>query len=357
METSVASQDDPIPLSLIQRVVAIGSLGLLLAGAYVVVEPFLVPILWAAILAYATWPLYRHLSGYLPERPVATSLGMTMGLIVLLFGPVILISLNLASEAQAVVQALQSLGRQEATPILDLVARVPLVGKGLAGRIQGLIESPEALRATLIELAQQSSGFLQGLAGDAARNLVKVGITLLTVFFLYLHGDAIVAQTRRAADHLGGTHLWGYMAPAARAVNAVLYGLILTALAQGLLAGLAYAVAGLPMPALLGAATAILALLPFGAPLIWVPAGVILVLQGHWGAGIGVLLWGMLVVSWIDNLLRPMVISVGTRIPFLMVFFGVIGGAMAFGLIGLFLGPIILSVLLTVWREWTEKVA
>ena len=357
METSVASENDPIPLSLIQRVVALGSLALLLVGTYVVVEPFLIPILWAAILVYATWPIYRRLCGYLPGRPVTTSLVMTTGLIVLLFGPVILISLNLAAEAQAVVQTLQALGKEEATPVLDLLARVPLVGETLARRVQGLIESPEALQATMVELAQRSSGFLQGLAGDAARNVVKVGITLLTVFFLYLHGDAIVAQTRRAADYLGGTGLWRYMAPITQAVNAVLYGLILTALAQGLLAGLAYAVAGVPMPALLGAATAILALLPFGAPLIWAPAGIILVFQDQWAAGIGVLLWGMLVVSWIDNLIRPMVISVGTRIPFLMVFFGVIGGAMAFGLIGLFLGPIILSVLLTVWREWTEKVA
>ena len=120
----------------------------------------------------------------------------------------------------------------------------------------------------------------------------------------------------------------------------------------GLLAGIAYAVAGLPVPALLGAATALLALIPFGAPVVWVPAGLAPLFQGNWLAGGGILLWGMLVVSWVDNLIRPMVISASTRVPFLLVFFGVVGGAMAFGLIGLFIGPVVLSVLLTLWKEW-----
>jgi len=345
------------PLTLSQRVVAVGSLGALLIGAYMVLEPFVVPLLWAAILVYATWPLYRRLGAYLPNRPTMASLIMTAGLILLLFGPVVLISLTLASEMAAVTEALRDISTRDYTSVLQFLARIPLIGSASAQRLENLIQDPEALRQALLGLAQQSSGFLREMAGNAARNLIKLGITLVTVFFLYLHGDAIVIQTRRAVDYLAGTRLWGYMAPVTQAVNAVLYGLILTALAQGLLAGLAYAVAGLPMPALLGAATAVLALIPFGAPVIWVPAGAFLILQGDWMAGLGVLLWGMLVVSWIDNLIRPMVISAGTRIPFLLVFFGVIGGGMAFGLIGLFLGPIILSVLLTVWREWTGAAA
>ncbi|HKJ71469.1 MAG TPA: AI-2E family transporter [Gammaproteobacteria bacterium] len=336
------------------RVVAVGSLAILLAGAYVVLETFLVPLLWAAILAYATWPLYRRLLASVGDHAVVASLVMTGGLIVLLFGPLVLISLTLASEMTAVTDSLRAISVQDHSSLLHFLVKIPLIGHATAERLQNLIHDPDALRQALLSLAQQSSGFLKDMAGNAARNLVKLGIALLTVFFLYLHGDTIVDQTRRATDYLGGTRLWGYMAPVTQAVNAVLYGLILTALAQGLLAGIAYAVAGIGMPALLGAATALLALVPFGAPAVWVPVGGFLILDGRWVAGVGVLLWGMLVVSWIDNLIRPIVISAGTRIPFLLVFFGVLGGAMAFGLIGLFLGPILLSVLLTVWREWTE---
>ncbi|MEF8793076.1 AI-2E family transporter [Thiohalorhabdus sp.] len=158
---------------------------------------------------------------------MATSLVMTTGLIVLVLGPVVRIGLNPAAEAQQGVQTLQDLGRQGAMPVLDLLGRLPLVGEALTQHVQGLIDSREALQTTLVDLTQRSSGFLQGIAEDTARNLVKVAITLLTVFFLYLHGDAIVAQTRRAANYLGGTRICSYMAPVTPAVNAVLYGLIL----------------------------------------------------------------------------------------------------------------------------------
>ncbi|MEA3276350.1 MAG: AI-2E family transporter, partial [Pseudomonadota bacterium] len=129
---------------------------------------------------------------------------------------------------------------------------------------------------------------------------------------------------------------------------------VLTALAQGALAGLGYWVAGAGAPVLLGALTALLALVPFGAPLVWGSVGVWLLLTDAFWPGVGVLLWGALVVSMIDNLVRPLAISSSTRIPFLAVFIGVLGGLQAFGLVGLFIGPVILAVMLAVWREWLE---
>ena len=108
-------------------------------------------------------------------------------------------------------------------------------------------------------------------------------------------------------------------------------------------------------PAFWGAATALLALIPFGAPLVWGSIGVWLLLQGQVGAGIGLLLWGALAISWIDNLVRPLVISGVAKIPFLIVLYGVLGGLAAFGLIGLFVGPVILAILLALWREWTAN--
>ncbi|KPV40749.1 hypothetical protein AN478_05760 [Thiohalorhabdus denitrificans] len=341
-------------MSFAQRVAALVSLGILLVGAYLVLQPFLVPILWAAILVYATSPIYRWLTARFPNRPILNSLAMTLGLILLLFGPAAIISLSLAAESATVVEALREFSRQDHTPLMEFLVGIPLVGPTAAGELETLIQNPEILTETLLEWAQRSSGMLQEWAGDVARNIAKLGIALLTVFFFYLHGQTLVEQTRRAGLRLGFDRLWEYLPAVTRTLNAVLFGLILTALAQGLLAGIAYAVVGLPVPALLGTATALLALLPFGAPIIWVPAGVVLIGQGDWMGGIGLLLWGMLVVSWVDNLIRPMVISASTRIPFLLVFFGVIGGGLAFGLIGLFIGPIILSVLMTVWREWTE---
>jgi predicted PurR-regulated permease PerM len=134
--------------------------------------------------------------------------------------------------------------------------------------------------------------------------------------------------------------------------KAVVWGLVATAVGQGIVAGLGYWWAGLQAPLLLGAITALVALIPFGTPFTWGSIGVWLILTGNTVAGVGLLLWGALVVSWVDNLVRPMVISSATRIPFLLVMFGVLGGLAAFGLVGLFIGPVILAVLMAVWREW-----
>ena len=132
----------------------------------------------------------------------------------------------------------------------------------------------------------------------------------------------------------------------------LLGGLLLAAMAQGLLAGLGYWAAGVRAAVFWGVATAVVALIPFGAPLIWGSIGLWLLLQGQVSAGIGLLLWGALAVSWVDNLVRPWVISGVAKTPFQLVLFGVLGGLAAFGLIGLFVGPVVLAILLALWREW-----
>jgi predicted PurR-regulated permease PerM len=132
----------------------------------------------------------------------------------------------------------------------------------------------------------------------------------------------------------------------------VVYGILLTALVQGTLAGLGYWVAGMASPVTLGVLTALFALIPFGTPLVWGGAGAWLLFQGETGAAIGVWIWGAAVVSQIDNVLRPIFISSVGAIPFLLVLFGVLGGLLAFGLVGLFVGPIVLAVAWAVWREW-----
>jgi predicted PurR-regulated permease PerM len=152
-----------------------------------------------------------------------------------------------------------------------------------------------------------------------------------------------------------GARVERYLSAAGATTKAVVYGLILTALAQGTLAGLGYWMAGVHAPVLLAVLTAVIALVPFGAPLVWGSLGVWLLLTGHSAAGLGLLLWGMLVVSWIDKLVRPMVISSASHVPFLLVMFGVLGGVAAFGLIGLFVGPVVLAIVMALWREWLER--
>jgi len=135
-------------------------------------------------------------------------------------------------------------------------------------------------------------------------------------------------------------------------VRAVVFGIVLTALAQGLLAGLGYWAAGIAAPALWGVITALVSMIPFVGPVVWIGLSLSLLAQGETQAAVGLFLWGALVVSWVDNLIRPLVISGPTKIPFLLVFLGVLGGLNTFGLIGLFLGPVLLAVSVGIWREW-----
>jgi predicted PurR-regulated permease PerM len=225
--------------------------------------------------------------------------------------------------------------------------------------LQELLEAvrrdPSALGTALSEMATRLFGEMGGVMGGVGRNLAKMGFAVLALFFLYLSGEDLLRQVRLAARGLLGARVEGYVEAIGATTRAVVYGLVLTALAQGVMAGIGYAAVGFSAPLLLGALTVLTALIPFGTPFVWGSLALWLVLTGETGKGLALFLWGAVVVSWVDNLVRPLVISSATRIPFLLVMFGVLGGVAAFGLIGLFLGPVVLAVALAVWREWLEE--
>ena len=197
------------------------------------------------------------------------------------------------------------------------------------------------------ELAQ----FLDGIG----RRLIKLGVILVTVFFCFRDGDEIIKQLRNGLVHFLGEYQEVYLQAVGDTTRAVVYGLVIAALFQGFVAGIGYAEAGVEAPVLFGAITGILALVPMGAPLVWAPIAIMLILMDKLWQGVALLLWGILVISTVDNLIRPMVISGTSRVPFLVVMFGVLGGLAAFGVVGLFLGPVILAVLLSVWQAWLKQ--
>jgi predicted PurR-regulated permease PerM len=214
---------------------------------------------------------------------------------------------------------------------------------------------PPAIRSQLSGWANRWTSEIGDLLGSAARNATKLGFALVTLFFAYRDGESLLNQIRQALRPFLGERLDDYLTAIGSMTRSVVYGIVLTAIAQAVLAGLGYWAAGVTAPVTLAGITALVALIPFGTPLVWVPVAVGLLFAGRTVAGVGLLLWGMLVISWVDNLIRPFVISSSARIPFLLVMFGVLGGLAAFGLIGLFLGPAILAVLMALWREWQTE--
>ena len=237
----------------------------------------------------------------------------------------------------------------------ERIVSIPGLGPWLQAWLLDIGGDRAALGRQLSEWARQWGGNAMRIVGDLGLNSLRLGIALLTVFFLFRDGDRLLEELRVVLRDLFGDRVQAYFTVVGDTTRAVVYGLLLAAFAQGFLAGLGYWVVGVNAPAFWGVATALMALIPFGAPLVWVSIGVWLLLRGEVGAGIGLLLWGALAISWIDNLVRPLIISGVAKIPFLIVLCGVLGGLAAFGLIGLFVGPVILAVLLELWRNWTAK--
>ncbi|MDP1535972.1 MAG: AI-2E family transporter [Burkholderiales bacterium] len=335
----------------LRRTVVAGLLGGLLLVGFIVMRPFLVALAWAAILTYVSWPLLLRVQAWLGGRRTWAALGMTALLTLALGGVLLWMGLLLRGELTAAVREATAL-LQTGVRLPEPMLRIPWLGPWLQERLLELGTDRAAWGRQMAELAEQWGIDAMSVVGDLGLNALRFGVTLLTSFFLFRDGDRLLAQLRGVLHGLLGERVQDYFAAVGDTTRAVVYGLLLAAITQGLLAGLGYWAAGVKAPAFWGATTALVALIPFGAPLIWGSIGVWLLLQGQAGAGIGLLLWGALAVSWIDNLVRPWVISGVAKIPFLLVLFGVLGGLAAFGLIGLFVGPVILAVLLALWREW-----
>ena len=346
---------DQVAEKIVRRVILGFLLGGLLVLSYAVLHLFIVPVAWAAIIAFTTWPLYQPLRSRLPRHPTLSALLMTLLLSAAFVLPALWMAVLLRTEVAVAIGVIAAQIKQETLALPEFIRALPWIGEFLQGMLDDMTGDPDAFRAQITEWASQGADHVVALIGDVGRNAAKLGFALITIFFLYRDGERVQSQVHLVLHRFLGARVDGYLSAVGGMTKAVVWGLIATALAQGFVAGLGYWGAGVSAPVLLGAVTALIAMIPFGTPFAWGSIGIWLLMTGDTVGGIGLLLWGVLVVSWVDNLVRPLVISNATQIPFLLVMFGVLGGLAAFGLVGLFLGPVILAVLMAVWREWIEE--
>ncbi|MCL5060710.1 MAG: AI-2E family transporter [Candidatus Thermoplasmatota archaeon] len=336
---------------LARRIAAFAFLVSIFGLTFWVLSPFLAALAWAGILAYVTWPLHMRLCRRLPGHDSLAALLMTLGVGVTLLLPMVWVLFTLVGDIAAASATLKQLAAQGLPPLPPGVRAWP-GGEWIAAQYQRVQADPAWVRAQFHALGLTDTHRMRALAGGIGRNAAKFGLAVFALFFLYRHGDSVLEQVRGVATRWLGEAARGYIQAVGVTVRAVVFGIVLTALAQGLLAGMGYWVAGVPAPALWGVITALVSLIPFVGPVVWIGLSLGLLAHGETQAALGLFLWGALVVSWVDNLIRPLVISGPTRIPFLLVFLGVLGGLHAFGLIGLFLGPVLLAVSVAIWREW-----
>lgn len=335
------------------RLVLLGLfLALLGVGVAVVLAPFVVAMLWAGILAFASWPLYVRLLRGFGGRAWPAALCMTLFMSAVVVLPTLWLLLLLRADVGLLADHLAAELAAGRLHPPAFVADLPVVGSDIAAWLNAVLAEPARLKTELKALFGRLDTEALALIGGVGKNLAKLAFALFTLFFVYLHGLSLVAQARTILRSWLAERADGYIEAVASTTRAVVYGILLTALVQGAVAGLGYWVAGVAAPVTLTAVTVLVALVPFGTPLVWGSVAVWLLFTGQTAAGVGLLLWGGLVVSWVDNVVRPVMLSRAGNIPFILALFGVLGGLAAFGMVGLFLGPVILAVALAVWREW-----
>jgi predicted PurR-regulated permease PerM len=338
----------------LRRVIVAAALAGLALLAFQVLQPFIVPVIWAVLLAFVTAPAHEWLVRRLGGRRTLASLLMTLLITAAIVVPLVWLVLLAQSELTALYRDFTTL-LARGPRIPDFILRLPVVGEWLRDLLERVARDPDALTAEVQAFMQRSSVQMGSVVGGVGRNVVKLVIAMFSLFFMYRDGRRVASETSVVLRQFFGSRADHYLIAIGDTVKAVVYGLVLAALAQGTLAGIGYAVAGLSAPLFLGAVTTLVALIPFVVPFMWIGASLWLLLSGDTVAAVGLFIWGATAVSWIDNVVRPLVISGATRIPFLLVMFGVLGGIAAFGLVGLFIGPVILAVLIAVWREWVAE--
>lgn len=327
---------------------------ILVAGCFLVLRPFMTAMLLAAVVCVSTWPMYLWLLHKLKNRQNLAALTMTLSLTLVVILPLALVAYNLADNVTAFYNAVrQSMEAGPPEPPAWLTG-LPLLGGPIEEYWRNIAGSQEEMLALAKRLLEPARNFLLASGILLGQGVMEMSLAAFISFFFYRDGEALTRSIGVGMERLAGIHAANMLVIINNTVRGVTYGLLGTALAQGFVATIGFAIAGVPAVMLLGVATFLLSLIPVGPPLIWGGAAIWLFQQGETGWGIFMLLWGFFLISSVDNVVKPLLISRGSRLSFLLVILGVMGGVLAFGFVGIFIGPTLLAVGFSMVQKWTS---
>lgn len=313
-------------------------------------------MIWAAILTVAIWPAYQRARRRWPPGPHNLLLPglFTLAIALVFVLPVVLIGIQAGREARAIVAWIET-ARTGGLPVPDAIAHLPMIGDQAAQWWRDHLSDREAV-AELLARAKSPEFLETGrhLGAAILHRAVIFGFCLMTVFFLLKDGDRVVTQLTHAGNRAFGPVGERVGRQIVASIHGTVDGLVLVGLAEGVLLYIVYLFVGVPHPALLGVATAIGAMIPFGAPVAFGLAALLAAGSGSNGGAVAIVVAGMAVTFVADHFFRPVLIGNATKLPFIWVLFGILGGVTTWGLLGLFLGPAIMAALILLWREWTE---
>jgi predicted PurR-regulated permease PerM len=339
-----------------ERVIALTLLLVLLLGCVLVLRPFVPALLWAAILAVSTWPLYIRLEHVLGGRSSLAALIMIGAVAAVLLVPVTMLGVHLTAAAGEAEQTAREWLASGLPPLPGWLYRLPLVGPRIQDFWTRVANDQAALAAAVQPYIGDARDWLIALGGDLLQGIVQVAISLLVAFFFYRDGRTTVDMLSRIGTRLTGQRSGRLLHAAGNTINGVVHGVLGTSLVQAVLLGIGLHLAGVPAAILLGFVSFFLSLLPAALILVWLPAAIWLSSQGASTAAIFMAVWGIF-VGTLDNWLRPLLILKQSELPLILILLGVFGGALVFGLLGIFLGPVLLAVGQSLLREWGAAAA
>lgn len=338
----------------IEQVIQISAVVLLVVGCLLVLQPFLGAILAAAILCFSTWPAYRFIEDRLGGRQWLAALAMTLMIICVLVVPLALIALSFRDDVPHLVENAREVFARGLPQPPEWVKGIPLAGEHLDAAWRELAESRDKLGEALKRFLQPAREVLVRTGLIIADGVLQFVLIAFIGYFFYRDGAVLVEALRNALTRVAGGFSGQLLEIVGGTITGVVYGIVGTGLAQGLAALIGFLVAGVPGSFMLASLTFILSIVPAGPALIWIGATAWLAYNDQPGWAVFMALWGFFVVSSIDNVLKPWLISRGASLPFVLVLLGVFGGVLAFGFVGIFLGPTLLAVGFNLARRWTE---
>jgi predicted PurR-regulated permease PerM len=355
---AVAPKAEPHRSSAQQRITGVVIDLVMVSLGFWVLSGFFGALAWAVVLTIATWPLYDRFSSlFKSERRRDLAPALFTILIALVFiVPFGVAVVEIWREAKSVLKLFGEAERA-GFPVPDFLWHLPFFSQQITNWWQTNLTDPGSISELLGRAdTGKFAAVTQQVGAIIARRLTYFSFTILTLFFLFREGLALGRRFRTLCNRLMGAPGEHLANLAVSAVRSTADGLVLVGLGEGALLGVAYFVFGAPHPALLGAFTGLLAMVPFGAPVVFSLASALLLIEGEIGRAVGVFVAGWVVVAIADHGIRPVLIGGSTKLPFLLVLLGIFGGLETFGLVGLFLGPAIMAALVSLWREWTDPV-
>jgi len=345
------------PQDLARTVLAVLSLGGIIAISIWILKPFLPALIWAVMVVVATWPLMLKLQAYLWGRRALAVTAMTLALLCVFVVPLLLAVVTVAENAERITGWLKTLAGMQVPPPPHWVAGIPLVGERLASVWQQVaVEGYSDLAARAAPYVKDVGKWIVGHAGSAGAVFLQLLLTVIISAILFSKGEYAAARTLRFGRRLAGTRGEGSVVLAGQAIRGVALGVVVTAVIQSLLGGVGVAIAGVPFAAVLTALMFMLAIAQIGpAPVLALSVGW-LYWQGHNGWATALLVWSV-AVSGMDNIVRPLLIRRGANLPLLLIFAGVIGGLLAYGVVGIFIGPVVLAVGFKLLEAWIDEAA